>query len=118
MTARGAGRAGIPAAGIALAALLLIGGASRPTPGDEEKKRETPRRDDEAKSLPPLPEGARLRIATGGFHHDESVRCLAWSPDGTRIASGGEDGRLRLWHAATGTGMAVFPYAARNCSRR
>jgi WD40 repeat protein len=30
------------------------------------------------------------------------VRCLAWSPDGLTLVSGDEDGRVRLWQAATG----------------
>jgi eukaryotic-like serine/threonine-protein kinase len=30
------------------------------------------------------------------------VYAAAWSPDGTRIASGGEDGTLQVWDAQTG----------------
>jgi len=31
------------------------------------------------------------------------VRCVAWSPDGTRLVGGGDDGHVYLWDAADGT---------------
>src|SRR5262249_7354351 len=37
--------------------------------------------------------------------HDESVAHVAYSPDGTRIASGDILGQVRLWDAATGRGI-------------
>ncbi len=35
--------------------------------------------------------------------HDGAVRCIAWSPDGTRVLTGSADGTARLWDAAAGT---------------
>jgi hypothetical protein len=36
-------------------------------------------------------------------HHTGAVRCVAVSPDGTRIASASDDGTIRLWDGLTGT---------------
>ncbi len=36
------------------------------------------------------------------------VHALAWSPDGTRIASGGSDGTIHIWDARTG--QHIFSY--------
>ena len=40
--------------------------------------------------------------------HTKSVRCVAYSPDGTRLASGGEDGTLRLWDLAAGAEVRTW----------
>lgn len=38
--------------------------------------------------------------------HRKAVRCVAYSPDGSQIASGSEDGTLRLWSIAGGEQLA------------
>src|SRR6266702_6554597 len=34
--------------------------------------------------------------------HTSTVYTVAWSPDGTRIASGGNDSTVQVWNAKTG----------------
>src|SRR5438876_1747399 len=34
--------------------------------------------------------------------HTQSIISVAWSPDGKRIASAGNDGTVQVWNAATG----------------
>ncbi len=41
------------------------------------------------------------------LQHPDAVRCAEFSPDGTRIATGCDDGRVRFW--ATASGREVMP---------
>jgi WD40 repeat protein len=43
--------------------------------------------------------------------HSDGIACLAWSPNGKSIASGGHDKTIRIWNAATGE-TAVVCHAA------
>ena len=43
--------------------------------------------------------------------HGDLVLCVAWSPDGRRVATGSVDKTARIWNAVTGT-VARTPVAA------
>ena len=50
-----------------------------------------------------LPSAASLRrFGTVRFRHGDKILCLAYSPDGKTIASGGRNDPVRLWNAETG----------------
>jgi WD40 repeat protein len=40
--------------------------------------------------------------------HSDTVRNLAWSPDGTRIATASRDGTARIWDAQSGASLVVL----------
>jgi WD40 repeat protein/tRNA A-37 threonylcarbamoyl transferase component Bud32 len=40
--------------------------------------------------------------------HSNAVRCVAWSPDGKRIASGGDDGTVQVWDATNGSNAFIY----------
>jgi WD40 repeat protein len=42
--------------------------------------------------------------------HTGAIRCLAWSPNGGRIATGGADGTVRLYSVETGDEVARIPH--------
>ncbi len=41
-------------------------------------------------------------------HQGKEITSLAWSHDGNMLASSGEDGVIRIWHAATGRCLGSF----------
>ena len=69
-------------------------------PGKQKTAPERPARLDQYGD--PLPEGAVARIGTVRLRHAGPVSALAYSHDGKILASGSEDGTIRLWDAATG----------------
>ncbi|MCK6551849.1 WD40 repeat domain-containing protein, partial [Myxococcota bacterium] len=60
-------------------------------------------------SLPPWPGGPMLVPQVG---HAQRTKALAWAPDGRTFATGGEDGRVIVWDAASGAVRASFRAAA------
>ncbi|HKB35886.1 MAG TPA: serine/threonine-protein kinase [Gemmataceae bacterium] len=67
--------------------------------------------------LPPVPEEERFSgqpdelVAVLGQHrwrHWGSINCVAFSPDGKRIVSGGAGGTLQVWDAGTGKLLALY----------
>jgi WD40 repeat protein len=50
----------------------------------------------------PLPAGAVARLGTTRFRHMHTISSLAYSADGSRLASASWDHTVRLWDAATG----------------
>jgi WD40 repeat protein len=50
----------------------------------------------------------RLLDAEGGEGHQGEVFCCAYTPDGNFVLSGGWDGYLRLWNAASGAAVSAL----------
>src|SRR5262249_865534 len=55
-------------------------------------------------------QGPRSRATVAG--HTDEVRCVAISPDGKTIASGGADNTIRFWDVASGKEQAMLKNAA------
>lgn len=41
--------------------------------------------------------------------HGYGMRCMAYSPDGVCIATGGEDGKIKLWNSTSGFSFVTLP---------
>jgi WD40 repeat protein/tRNA A-37 threonylcarbamoyl transferase component Bud32 len=52
------------------------------------------------------PSTEQLRLTLKG--HTKAPRCLAFSPDGQTLATGGDDNVVKLWHVATGEEQATL----------
>ena len=50
----------------------------------------------------------RLELVDRLTGHSDAVSSLAFSPDGSRLASGDRGGGIRVWDVATGTELAAF----------
>ncbi len=50
----------------------------------------------------PLPNGALMRLGTSRYRQGSPFYRIAYTPDGTSLVTDGDDGKLRVWDAATG----------------
>ena len=53
--------------------------------------------------------GEDICILAGG--HTDAINSVAFSPDGTRLASGSSDNTVRLWDVSTETSIAAFEHS-------
>lgn len=57
-----------------------------------------------------MPDGAVARLGDSRLRHAGQPLCVAFTPDGKRVLSGGEDGVLRIWDAATGVPVSTVSF--------
>lgn len=56
-----------------------------------------------------LPPGAVAKLGGTGLRHADRPTCVAFSPDGARVVTGGQDDTIRVWSVATGEQIAAAP---------
>src|SRR5262249_42759365 len=79
--------------------VLFTLAASLPVRSEPPGKRPSPRLD---RCGDPLPEGAIARMGSLRWHHGAMIHCIAFSPDGKLLASGGPGSTVRVWVSSTG----------------
>jgi RNA polymerase sigma factor (sigma-70 family) len=93
------------AVALAGGALLAWGGpaAQPPAAADEPPKPADGKKDGGVDAQgDPLPAGALARLGTVRFRHGGPVEALSLSADGKRLATGADDGVIRVWDVDTG----------------
>lgn len=95
------------AASLAVAAVVAVGIYSAGGPGQRRIIAPGPPRENLSgtrvdKYGEPLPAGAKMRLGSIRLRHGDNVLSVAFSPDGTSLASGSADCTVRLWDPATG----------------
>ncbi len=61
-------------------------------------------------SVTPTATGSAQAATITAYHgHTSTVFAVAWSPDGTRIASASQDGTVQVWNATTGQPLISYP---------
>ncbi len=93
------GLAGLAAAGVGIA-WLVVAHPSSQSASNTSASTSVPTTPPATTALATAPVGTILFTYRG---HPAGVRSVAWSPDGKRIASGGDDYTLQVWNATTGT---------------
>jgi len=83
--------------------LLNAPNATPATPATPPHRGSSPQPDPSPRTAPPV--GSLLLTYRG---HSRALWTAAWSPDGKRIASGGDDGTVQIWDPVTGNRISTY----------